>query len=351
MKIGIFGGSFNPPHKMHERIVLELLNKGYLDKVICVPTGNYYKKAELIDMDYRQEMLKIMFDGNKDVIVSDISRNKEYEYTYQVLDYFKSVFKNDQIYFICGGDNLKQFTSWKNYDYILKNYRILVINRGNDNEDKLKTIFSKYEDSITFCSIGKNSVSSSMIRKNLELGEHEKIKEFLDRKVLNYILEREIYKSGVMKDLVEALIEKNKTVSAMESCTGGGFANAITNIEGASTVLKFSAVTYSNEFKIKMGVDSQVIDKYTVYSMETAEEMAKNISIFAGSDYGIGITGKLKRFDKDNLFGTDDVVFVSIYDAKGDVYYNHEMKVDKDTRQENKDLVIFSIAKWILEVL
>ena len=105
-----------------------------------------------------------------------------------------------------------------------------------------------------------------------------------------------------MKDLVKLLIEKNKTISTMESCTGGGVANAITNVEGASNVLKFSAVTYSNEFKIKMGVDKSIIDKYSVYSIETANEMSKNISKFTNSDYGIGITGKLNRVDENNLY-------------------------------------------------
>ena len=80
-----------------------------------------------------------------------------------------------------------------------------------------------------------------------------------------------------MEEVVKRLIDKNKTISTMESCTGGGVANAITNVEGASEVLKFNAVTYSNEFKIKMGVSSSVIDKYSVYSAETAMEMSKNI--------------------------------------------------------------------------
>ena len=58
---------------------------------------------------------------------------------------------------------------------------------------------------------------------------------------------------------------KGQTVSTMESCTGGAVVNAITNIPGASQVLKYSAVTYCNEFKIKMGVSKDVIDKYSVY--------------------------------------------------------------------------------------
>ena len=90
--------------------------------------------------------------------------------------------------------------------------------------------------------------------------------------------------------------------------------NAITNVPGASEVLKFSAVTYCNEYKIKMGVSKEVIDKYTVYSMQTADEMSKNISLFTNADYGVGITGKLNRVDKNNPYGNDNVVYVSVYD-------------------------------------
>ena len=98
----------------------------------------------------------------------------------------------------------------------------------------------------------------------------------------------------------------------MESCTGGALVNEITNIEGASNVLKYSAVTYSNEFKIKMGVSEETIDKYSVYSLEVARKMSKQISLFADSNYGVGITGKLSRPDENNLYGDDNTVFVSI---------------------------------------
>lgn len=140
------------------------------------------------------------------------------------------------------------------------------------------------------------------------------------------------------KEIIEILTKNNETIATMESCTGGGVANAITNIEGASNVLKFSAVTYSNEYKIKMGVDASVIDKYSVYSMETAHEMAKNISEFANSTYGVGITGKLNRADEANNFGADNEVFISIY--YNGKYYDDKIKVSKATRDENKRLVI-----------
>lgn len=147
------------------------------------------------------------------------------------------------------------------------------------------------------------------------------------------------------KEIIEILTERNETIATMESCTGGGVANAITNIEGSSNVLKFSAVTYSNEYKIKMGVDSKVIDEYSVYSMETAHEMAKNISDFAHSTYGVGITGKLNRADEFNNYGEDNEVFVSIY--HNGKYTDTSLKVNRATRRENKELVIDEIIKML----
>lgn len=155
----------------------------------------------------------------------------------------------------------------------------------------------------------------------------------------------------IMQRIVEKLIQKGKTISTMESCTGGGVVNSITNIEGASEVLKFSAVTYSNEFKIKMGVSSDIIDKYSVYSIETAMEMSKNISKFTNSNYGIGITGKLNRVDINNLYGSDNTVYISIYDKDNDIFYNYNIDVNKQTRKENKKQVIELIVNKLLEVI
>lgn len=154
-----------------------------------------------------------------------------------------------------------------------------------------------------------------------------------------------------LREIIKILTEKNKTISTMESCTGGGVANAITNIEGASEVLKFSAVTYSNEYKIKMGVDESIIDKYSVYSIKTAEEMSKNISSFANSNYGVGITGKLNRVDKNNLYGQDNIVYVSIYDKDNDKFYNGSIEVTKQSRKENKELVIELIINMLINII
>lgn len=154
-----------------------------------------------------------------------------------------------------------------------------------------------------------------------------------------------------MIEVIELLKKNNKTISTMESCTGGAVSNSITNVEGASDVFNFSAVTYSNLFKIKMGVDQNIIEKYSVYSIETAMEMSKKISIFANSNYGIGITGKLNKTDKNNLFGEDSLVFVSIYDKDNNQFYNDTIVMIKGTRKENKELIIKFIITKMIEIL
>ena len=78
-----------------------------------------------------------------------------------------------------------------------------------------------------------------------------------------------------IRNLVNELIDKNITIASMESCTGGGFANSITNIEGASDILKFSAVTYSNEYKIRMGVPEEIIDKYYGHILRLTDEILR----------------------------------------------------------------------------
>lgn len=159
------------------------------------------------------------------------------------------------------------------------------------------------------------------------------------------------YIGDYMKEIIELLTNNKETISTMESCTGGGIANAITNIEGASEVLKFSAVTYSNEYKIKMGVNKDTLDKYTVYSKEVANEMSKCISNYTNSDYGVGVTGKLNRVDRFNPYGEDNIVYISIYSKKDDTYHNATVECTESSRKDNKELVINTVIYLLKTII
>ena len=136
----------------------------------------------------------------------------------------------------------------------------------------------------------------------------------------------------LLEDIVKYLINKNITIATMESCTGGLLASMITDIEGASNILKFSAITYASEYKVYMGVKEETINNYTVYSREVVQEMAYNITNIAKSDIGVGISGQLS--------GEEKGVFLSIYDKRVNKYYDTYIEIKNTVRTEEKLEVI-----------
>ena len=109
-----------------------------------------------------------------------------------------------------------------------------------------------------------------------------------------YYSEREIRAN--YEELTKLLIRKHLTITTMESA----IASLITDTEGSSAVLKGAFVTYSNEAKIQQGVPREILEKYTVYSEETAAAMAQACLKAYHADIGIGVTGTMGNVDPAN---------------------------------------------------
>lgn len=153
------------------------------------------------------------------------------------------------------------------------------------------------------------------------------------------------------KEIVKKLIEKKETISSMESCTAGYLATTITNVDGSSEVLKFSAITYSNEYKIKFGIREDTINEYSVYSNEVSKEMAKKICEFSNSTYGVGITGQINRLDPENPYGKDNEIFFSIYDTIENKNYDYKIMCPNKARIECKKYIVDKVLDKILEII
>lgn len=99
--------------------------------------------------------------------------------------------------------------------------------------------------------------------------------------------------------LVEILKKKNLTISFAESCTGGLLAATVINVSGSSSVINESYVTYSNEAKVRiLGVNSDTIKKYTVFSKEVAYEMAKGLFNKIRTSIAVSVTGEAESDKK-----------------------------------------------------
>lgn len=198
--IAIFGGSFNPPLNSHLELAKQITkNLNYIEKIIYVPVSTKYnRKSNLIEDIHRYNMLKIMCKDEKKLEVSDIELiYKRQLYTIETLDIFKNKYPDHDIYFIMGTDNLKDLHTWKEPERTLKNYKIIVLERG---EDKLEEIIEndellkKNKTSIVIVKKIKSiKISSTMVREKIKNGED--VKDFFKEEVLEYILKKGLYKS------------------------------------------------------------------------------------------------------------------------------------------------------------
>lgn len=187
MKIGIYVGSFNPPHLGHIKIVNHLVDN-YLDKVIIVPTGNYWDKQDLINVKDRINMLK--FFENKNIMIDN--QNNEVQYTYQILDILSREYKEDELYLILGADNLINLDKWKNYDKILK-YNLIILNRADIDVLKYLNHLNKKTNYIVVDDLPNIDISSTMIRKKLKEKDYDNILNLIDKKVFKYIEKNNLY--------------------------------------------------------------------------------------------------------------------------------------------------------------
>ena len=191
MRIGIFGGSFNPPHNRHLEIVKHLLN-GYVDKIIFVPTGvNYEYKNNLLSNEHRYNMVKLITNKYDNIEVSDYEMKDFVVYTYQTLNYFKNMYYDDEIYFICGSDNLSYIDKWKNGIFLLNNYKFLVIDRNSNRINEFILHFKEFKDNIILIPMELNDLSSTYIRENVN--NKALILEHLDVDVADYIWKNNLY--------------------------------------------------------------------------------------------------------------------------------------------------------------
>lgn len=194
MKIGIFGGSFNPVHNGHIRLALFYKEKLKLDLIIVIPANiPPHKSAQnLASADDRINMLKLAFSEFDFVKVSDIEfKISGKNYTVKTLTELKKEYSNDELYLIIGGDMFLCFETWKDYKKILSMCKVCTAPRTVDELDLLYNYQNKIDKSkqntVVF-DIPVLAISSTEIRADRDL-----LKCFVPEKVYDYIISKDLY--------------------------------------------------------------------------------------------------------------------------------------------------------------
>ena len=196
--IAVFGGSFNPPINSHILLAKQIIEEcDIVEKLIFVPVSTKYQKSKLVSNKHRYNMLKIICQNEDKLEVSDIEllQNKQL-YTIETLDLIKEQYGDKyEIWFVMGTDNLKEVDTWNSPERLLKEYKIIVLEREEDRlEDLIKEnkLLKKYKESlIKVEGIDKIFLSSTMIRDKIKNGED--VEEFINENVLVYIRDNKLY--------------------------------------------------------------------------------------------------------------------------------------------------------------
>ena len=166
-KIGILGGTFDPPHKGHLEISKQAKKKFNLRNIIwAVTKKNPFKKKTSLNLKERIKFSKKIIKSNKFIKVKFYEDKIKSNRTIDLINFIKKN-KTLEIYFIMGADNLINFHKWHKWKLISQKCNILVFDRSGYKEKSLKSITFKRlnQKNLTFVKFKKVNISSSQIRK------------------------------------------------------------------------------------------------------------------------------------------------------------------------------------------
>ncbi len=190
-KLLIFGGTFDPIHNGHIKMLLGAIKKIQPDLSLIIPTKNPPLKDSIPTASSRERvaMINLAIANLPKVKVCDYeikSKSNSKSYTYLTIKYLKNIYKNYDLYFLVGMDRLNDFDQWKNYEQILKNVTLVVAGRDNQK--------AKFDNAIML-SIDETNISSNQLRKSPN-------KKYLNFNVVKYIAKNGVYARSQIKSLM-----------------------------------------------------------------------------------------------------------------------------------------------------
>ena len=189
MKVGIYGGSFNPIHNGHIKLAEIFLQEACLDEVwfMVSPQNPFKINDKLLDDTLRLQLVRKALNGKKGMVACDYEfRLPKPSYTWDTLQRLSADFPTYEFVLLIGGDNWQAFDKWYHAEDILANYRVAVYPRKSDETvEKCNTLPS---DNVTLLNIPLINISSTDIRLRIKNGHTIKglVPECIEKDVEKY---------------------------------------------------------------------------------------------------------------------------------------------------------------------
>lgn len=187
-KVGIFGGTFNPPHNGHLLMANEVLQSLQLAEIWFMPNQipPHKQRRDIISAEHRFNMLQLAVNGNDAFRVESIELERSGpSFTYDTICLLKERHPDIQFYFIIGADMIEYLPKWYKIDLLQNLVQFVGVKRPNY---KTTTQYNVLE-----VDVPQFDVSSSFIRRRLKEGKN--IRYLLPDSVIQYIKEHRLYES------------------------------------------------------------------------------------------------------------------------------------------------------------
>lgn len=197
MKIGLFGGTFSPPHIGHVRAAKCFMDDGELDKLIIMPTyiSPHKVQDEYGTPEIRLDLTRLAFEGIGEVSDHEITQGGK-SYTYLTLRYLRTVYPDAELYLCVGEDMFLSLDTWREAEELMKNAGILCLMRENGSDSIVKAAKTEFEEvygaRVKILKYSPLPVSSSEIRRMC--AEKEDFSKLVTKEVYDYIVENNLYK-------------------------------------------------------------------------------------------------------------------------------------------------------------
>lgn len=196
MKIGLFGGTFDPIHIGHVDMIRQVCSHISLDKVIFIPAYlPPHKNNTITSYNHRMAMVKLALQHDATFEISDYeSRNSNPSYTFYTLSYFKNMYPEDEFYYIMGADSFNSMESWYRWEELLCLSHFIVIDRKDYPlfiNNSIRNVLNKSKYSVYHLPLNTIPISSTIIRQRLKNGVA--IENDLNNDVYRYIRENDLY--------------------------------------------------------------------------------------------------------------------------------------------------------------
>ena len=197
MRIGIFGGAFNPVHNGHINLAKSYLESLSLDKLLLIPTANPPHKTavDLASEEDRLNMLSIAFKEVDRVEISDIEfQRNEKSYTYDTVCELRKIYPNDKLFLIIGDDQFLSFDKWYKYDELLLEVTLCTAAREENKREEILSFAEKLlngKSNYYLADFDPIVVSSSEIREKIK--KNEDISALVPAEVSEYIKDKGLY--------------------------------------------------------------------------------------------------------------------------------------------------------------